>query len=418
MELAPNDKVRIRKLPWKAMALGLLAAMAVGAMIWRFSPLLFGTPVVLASEIRISTAVANPLVEFVSVRGSVVPMASVTLSATISGQVKEIFVAPGDNVVSGQPIVRLSNSALELEVLTAETQATEQVNSQRALQVSLASSISQSKLAVVDTKYQIAQLRAELDRATVLADRGVGTIVRRDELAGQVDYQENRLQLLETAVREDISLSDEVSASIGQNSSLLSEVAERRRAQLDALLIRAPSAGQIGSFDLTVGEQIGAGSPVATVDGESGFKVRFTADEFYLPRIALDQEILLDAAGEGRLRVTQILPGIVDGQISFDAQFQTPLPGLLRRGQALSGKVIVSDDGSKPLSLPVGPYLQQTGGSWVFVVDEPGMAHRREIQVGRRTPELIEIISGLRAGDQVITSSYSLFLASEALRIQ
>jgi HlyD family secretion protein len=58
--------------------------------------------------------------------------------------------------------------------------------------------------------------------------------------------------------------------------------------------------------------------------------------------------------------------------------------------------------------LPAGPFLQQTGGEWVFVLDDgENTALRRRIRVGRRNIEQLEITEGLAPGERVITSDYT-----------
>jgi HlyD family secretion protein len=58
--------------------------------------------------------------------------------------------------------------------------------------------------------------------------------------------------------------------------------------------------------------------------------------------------------------------------------------------------------------LPSGPFLEATGGAWVFVVDADGTtASRRAVKLGRRTPESVEVLGGLKPGDRVVTSDYT-----------
>jgi HlyD family secretion protein len=60
--------------------------------------------------------------------------------------------------------------------------------------------------------------------------------------------------------------------------------------------------------------------------------------------------------------------------------------------------------------LPAGPFLERSGGDWVFVVAADGRsAERKQIKLGRRTSEQLEIEGGLAAGERVITSDYTGF---------
>ena len=62
--------------------------------------------------------------------------------------------------------------------------------------------------------------------------------------------------------------------------------------------------------------------------------------------------------------------------------------------------------------------MQNTAGSWVFVVDKSGaQASKRAIRLGRKNPQSIEVLSGLTLGDRVITSSYASFADAEQLSL-
>jgi HlyD family secretion protein len=73
----------------------------------------------------------------------------------------------------------------------------------------------------------------------------------------------------------------------------------------------------------------------------------------------------------------------------------------------VQGKLELGDD-VPSVVLPAGPFLEASGGAWVFVVDGDGTsATRRPVKLGRRTTESIEVLSGLRPGDRVVTSDYT-----------
>jgi HlyD family secretion protein len=58
--------------------------------------------------------------------------------------------------------------------------------------------------------------------------------------------------------------------------------------------------------------------------------------------------------------------------------------------------------------IPNGAFFNDTGGNWVFVVDKGGnSASKRSVQLGRRNSDYIEVLSGLKPGERIITSSYS-----------
>ena len=79
----------------------------------------------------------------------------------------------------------------------------------------------------------------------------------------------------------------------------------------------------------------------------------------------------------------------------------------MQRGQTVQAKLTLGDS-TKALLIPNGAFFNDTGGTWVFVVDRSGnSATKRSVQLGRRNSEFIEVLGGLKPGDRVITSSYS-----------
>jgi HlyD family secretion protein len=88
----------------------------------------------------------------------------------------------------------------------------------------------------------------------------------------------------------------------------------------------------------------------------------------------------------------------------------------VRRGQSLQMELTLGNP-VESLLLPLGGFIQDTGGNWVFALDEIGeYAVRKDIRVGRRNNRFVEVLEGLRVGERVITSSYSQM--DEMQRIQ
>jgi HlyD family secretion protein len=130
-------------------------------------------------------------------------------------------------------------------------------------------------------------------------------------------------------------------------------------------------------------------------------------DEFYLSRIAIGQIATVDIGREQHtLEVVKVYPGVRDRQFEIDLEFVGSMPQLIRRGQTLRMRLEIGQP-ADTLVLANGTFYDDTGGQWVFAVDASGeYAEQRRVRFGRRNPEGIEVLEGLREGDRVITSSY------------
>ena len=130
-------------------------------------------------------------------------------------------------------------------------------------------------------------------------------------------------------------------------------------------------------------------------------------DEFYLARVTVGQLAEVEIDGKSYvLEVSKEYPGVRDRQFEIDLKFTGDAPPQIRRGQTVRMRLEIGQP-ADTLVLANGAFYDDTGGQWVFVVDESGeFADRRDVRFGRRNPEGIEVLEGLRDGERVITSSY------------
>jgi HlyD family secretion protein len=139
----------------------------------------------------------------------------------------------------------------------------------------------------------------------------------------------------------------------------------------------------------------------------SGFKVRADIDEHYISRIITGLHGEFSFAGKDyKLVVKKIYTQVTNGKFQVDMAFDGNLPQGVRRGQTLQIRLAFSDE-EEAVQVAKGGFYQQTGGNWIFKVSEDGkMAYRTDIQLNRQNPDNYEVLSGLKPGDKVITSSY------------
>jgi HlyD family secretion protein len=114
------------------------------------------------------------------------------------------------------------------------------------------------------------------------------------------------------------------------------------------------------------------------------------------------------------LSITYIYPNITNGRFEVDMNFVNETPQGIRRGQSLRMRIVLGK-ASEELLLPVGGFYKDTGGNWIFVLDGENKAVRRDIKLGRKSPEYFEVLEGLKPGDKIITSSYENFGNNEVL---
>lgn len=179
------------------------------------------------------------------------------------------------------------------------------------------------------------------------------------------------------------------------------------RKKVGDLIVRAPVDGQLTSLDAEIGQNKNKGERLGQLDVTSGFKVRADIDEHYISRIfpGLTGDFTLSDKTY-KLEIKKVYTQVTNGRFQVDMQFTNAVPQGIRRGQTLQVRLALGDETQATL-LAKGGFFQQTGGNWVFKVAENGtMAYKVDVQLGRQNPDYYEVLSGLKPGDKVVTSSY------------
>ena len=367
-------------------------------------------------KLTISTVTSGTFHDFIPLRARVVPRQTIYLDAIEGGRVEQVLVEPGDMVEKDQPLVRLSNTELELVVLDREARLIESITQLQARQSQLEQSRLDNAKQLASIEYNVVRLERALNRRKALSSEPQET---RDAIQDELGYN-RRLQpiQLESNERQEALRVRQLPQIASQLAKLHQDV-DITRAKLASLTVRAPVAGRMTAIELTVGENRNRGERLGELTPESGFKLVAAVDEYYLGRLARKQGATAEVAGqELPLEVERVYPQVKDGTFMVDLKFvETPTSGLAP-GQALQGKFALGT-ATGAIILPVGPFLQQSGGDWVFVVDpSDDFAIRRRIHIGRRSIEQLEVRSGLKPGERVLTSDYTGYNGVDRIDIQ
>jgi HlyD family secretion protein len=346
--------------------------------------------------------------DVIPLRGNVVPLEVVYLDAIEGGRVERVFVQPGDTVAFGQPVVRLSNTALELEVLDRQARLIESVTQLQSYQTQLEQNRLDNQKSLERIDYDIQRLQRTVGRQRELANAGLIARDVSDAASDELAYQKSLRPLQAQGNRQQEDLRQrqvpQIRAQIEKLQKDMSVTADK----LDNLVVRAPIDGHMTSIDLKVGETFAPGQRLGEITHDSGFKIVAGVDEYYLGRVRNDQTAVVEVGGKPHaLRVERVRPQVTKGMFDVELRFEGAAPPGLLPGQAVNGTLALGADTSA-IVLEAGPFLEASGGSWAFVVANDGhTAERRPIRLGRRSARQVEIAAGLTPGDTVVISDYS-----------
>jgi len=361
------------------------------------------------SRVTITTVKHGIFHDLIPLRTTVVPRETVYIDAVDGGRVDRVLVEAGDMVQEGQPLVELSNTNLVLQVIQQESQLNQAISQLQQNEIALEQSQLSNDRELANIDYNLVRLGRAAQRRVSLASQGSVSNEERDVATDELAYYQRLRPIQAESGQRQTALRDHLLPDIHQQLKNLRGDLAVVHDKLDSLVIRAPVAGKVTALDLKVGEMRSPGQRLAEVTPDTGMKLVADIDEFYLPRVRVGQTATVDFNGKSVIvTVRRVSPQVNDGQFRVDLNFAAATgPSSLVEGATARGHLQLGED--RPASfLATGPFLERTGGDWVFVVAADGRsAQRRRIEIGRRTSNQLEVLSGLAAGDRVITSDYT-----------
>jgi len=354
--------------------------------------------------------------EKIAVSGIVLPITTIYLDALEGGRVEELYVEDGAIMKKGEPILRLSNTDLELSLINQETAVynllTQMQISQNAARQNTINRLNQ----MTDVENALIEAERVYELNTKLFEEKAIGSQEFEESKNNFNYQKQRMELAREILKEDsISSRQEIAQSKNSYARTQSALALMRK-KVGDLVVKAPVEGQLTSLDAEIGQSKVKGQRLGQIDVLSGFKVRVDVDEHYISRIYPGQEGTFSLSGkEYRLIIKKVYTQVTNGRFQVDMLFDKEVPEGIRRGQSLQIRLALSAE-KEAVLLPKGAFFQKTGGNWVFKLTEDGkLAYRADIQLGSQNTEFYEILEGLQPGDKVITSSYANYGDKEEL---
>ncbi len=363
-----------------------------------------------SERVTISTVSKGPFQEFIPVTGSVVPIKTVYLDAVEGGRVETRFIEEGSLVAKGDPILKLDNTNLQLDIMYREAELFQQINNLRNTRLEMERTRLDLQGQLLDLNYQIQKQNRLYKRSQELHQKNLISDEEFEQARDEYNYLvQHRALTLESHKQDSLFRQTQIKqleTSVNRMQANLEIVKQK----LDNLVIKAPITGQLTSLTAEIGESKSPGERLGQIDVLDSFKVRVDVDEFYIARVEVGKKGAFDFAGKTyHLVIRKIYPEVSNGRFGVDMYFDGDVPQGIRRGQTLHIRLALGDL-SEAVLLARGGFYQKTGGQWVYKVNKSGdYATKTAIKLGRQNPNYFEVLEGLTPGDKVITSSYDTF---------
>ncbi|AZA75020.1 efflux RND transporter periplasmic adaptor subunit [Chryseobacterium indoltheticum] len=333
------------------------------------------------------------------------------------GAVKEIFAEDGQMLMKGQPIARVFNPNTEFNYLNQETGIMQQISQMRSSLLELKNQeFNQDKeLLQSQNDYNTALQTYNLQKR--LYDAEIGKKTDYDVALQNLNYQKQRKQIVEKGgANERISRNSQF-AAINNSISQMEKSLNILHSNKNNFLIMSPASGRLSSFNISLGQNLTSGESIGKIDLMGGYKLIAKVDEYYINKLQIGIKGSLDNNGkEYEVIIAKILPEVKDGQFSVELNFIDVKPENLKIGMTFGVKLKLSGD-TQSLMVPKGNFYKDTNGKWIFVV-KGNKAIKRNVSFGRENSMYYEVLSGLKAGEKVITSDYSELKKYEIIDIK
>ncbi len=402
-----------RRWLWPAVAGGI----ALVLLAWVVSGWSAGSRSYDGSRVRIAEVKRGDLVRDLSADGKVITANSPTLYAIAGGTVS-LKVVAGDAVKKGQVLAVIDSPELRSKLVQEEsTLAGMEAEASRA----------QLDAQIATLNARKAQDQAQVDHTAARRDleryeRGhAGGAVSNNELARAQDELKKAQIGLDTA-RRDAGLQGQGAALDARNKRLLADrqkaVAAELQRQVQALTLRAPFDGQVGQVQIAQGTNVAVNAPILSVIDLSEFEVEIRVPESFARDLGIGVPAQVTSQGKPYpAKVSAVSPEVVNGEVTARLRFDDGAqPPGLRQNQRLSSRIVL-DTRKDVLMVERGPFVEQEGGRFAWVV-EGRSARRRPVQTGVSSLGYVEIVAGAREGDRIVVSGSDQFGDAEQVSIR
>ena len=373
-------------------------------------------------KLSIATVTSDLYKDYIAVNGTVQPGGIFYLESNENGcQVEEILLDEGTMVKAGDIIARFKSNALEQEVANQENTNARSMNELIQAKLNLQKQKITSDNQLLEASFILRKNEKDFQNADYLYNMTPKPLTKYEyeEIKDTYELQKEKLRLLKENIKQDSMVQSITIANLERDMQRMNENMRKMYERLENLNFKAPVSGQLAALSLQLGQTVGSGTRIGQINMLDTYRLKAEIDEYYIQRIVhgLTGECEFGSKTYA-CRIAKIYPEVKSGKFTVDLEFTDSIPDKLRIGQSSRIQLELGEPATAML-LPRGAFFQQTGGQWVFVVDESaGVAVKRSIRINRQNPLFYEILEGLQAGEKVITSSYEYFGNAEKLIIK
>ncbi len=237
-------------------------------------------------KVTISTVKYGPFQEYIPVTGTVQPIQTFLLDVSDGGKVVTKYVEEGAYVNVGDPILKLDNASLTLNIIYNEANVFQQINSLRSTRLSMEESRLSLQGQLLDIDHSLRLQHTTYENDKVLYEKNLISKIEFQNAKDEYEYLAKKKELtLETYKKDSLFRTQQID-QLEKSVNTLQENLNITKKQLEDLTVKAPIKGQLTSLNAEIGQSIAPGANVGEIDVVDSFKVRVAIDEHYIARIS------------------------------------------------------------------------------------------------------------------------------------
>jgi RND family efflux transporter MFP subunit len=378
-------------------------------------------PTVERSTVWVDTVKRGSVLRQVRGLGTLVPMEGSIqfLPAVTEGRVDKILALPGAQVKADTILLEMSNPQLTQEALDSGWKLKAAEADYKNLEVQLASQVLAQKSLSAQAQSEYSQARMQADIDSELAKLGVISQLsmkvssqKAEQLSTQSDIEKQRLLNSSQVLAAQLLAKQ---AEVEQFRAL----AKLKESQLDRLRVRAGIEGVLQEQTLKIGQYVTPGTTLAKVVQPQRLKAELKIAETQAKDIQIGQPASVDTHnGVIPGHVVRIDPSVVNGTVTVDVTLDAKLPQGARPDLSVDGTIDLEKmENVLYVGRPAFGQEQSTVG--MFRLEPEGSnAVRAQVKLGRSSVNTVEILQGLKEGDQVILSDMSRWDSYDRVRLE
>lgn len=360
-----------------------------------------------AASVQVEAARRQPMERTVTAEATLSPLQQANIVPKISAPVQRFYVNRGDHVRKGQLLALLENRDL---VATADESKSLYQQAQAAYQTTTAATMSddlvKAKSDTESAREALAAAKTVYDNRLALFHQGAlaqklvdDAKVALVQAQAQYDTANEHLKSLQSVGRV-----EQVKSAQAQVDAAKAHY-ENAAAQVTYAEVRSPINGVTSDRPLNVGEMAGAGTPLFSIVDISRVVARANIPAQEVSGLQVGQKATISGpGGEITGKITVVSPAVDPSTTTLQVWAEAANPGeKLKLGSTVQ---VIIDAGQIPdaVAIPASALLaSDEGGEKIMVAGSDGLAHEQKVEVGIRSGDDVQIVSGVKPGDQVIT---------------